>query len=92
MMLGGSGGAPSFDSRPPGSLAPGGPVGSGDGSEAPLPPSTNVPLQRPPGQSSGKVLLIWSLLSDFVGVCFSNTYDGLDCNFLETKGNHPSQV
>ncbi|CAG9530415.1 unnamed protein product [Cercopithifilaria johnstoni] len=53
MMLGGSGGAPSFDSRPPGSLAPGGPVGGADGSEAALPPPANVPLQRPPGQSSG---------------------------------------
>lgn len=54
MMLGGSGGAPSFDSRPPGSLAPGGPVGTGDGSEAPLPPPANVPLQRPSGQPSGE--------------------------------------
>ncbi|OZC06355.1 hypothetical protein X798_06651 [Onchocerca flexuosa] len=55
MMLGGSGGAPSFDSRPPGSLAPGGPVGTGDGSEAQLPPPANVPLQRPSGQPSGPI-------------------------------------
>ncbi|KAL3991106.1 Piwi domain family protein [Acanthocheilonema viteae] len=53
LMLGGSGGAPSFDNRPPGSLAPGGPIGGSDGSEAPLPPPSNVPLQRPPGQSTG---------------------------------------
>lgn len=69
MMLGGSGGAPSFDNRPPGSLAPGGPVGGGDGSEAPLPPPANVPLQRPPGQSSGGRLFVQSVLN-FLGVFF----------------------
>lgn len=75
MMLGSSGGAPSFDSRPPGSLAPGGPVG-GDGSEVPLPPPANVPLQRPPGQSSGERLLVRSVM-DFLDFFKNNACDDL---------------
>lgn len=58
MMLGGSGGASSFDNHPPGSLAPGGPVGGGDSWEAPLPPSSNALLQRPPGQPSGNYVQV----------------------------------
>ncbi|VDK54362.1 unnamed protein product [Anisakis simplex] len=54
---GGAGGGPPFESRPPGSLAPGGPIGGGEGAGALQPTSANIPPPSggPPAPGAGGV-------------------------------------
>uniref|UniRef100_A0A0N5A9X1 Protein argonaute-1 n=1 Tax=Syphacia muris TaxID=451379 RepID=A0A0N5A9X1_9BILA len=83
MMLGGGTGAPPYEPRPPGSLAPGGPVGSGDG-------SGNGSAQNPSGTLSSNSGLSVSgpRLGSVIFQCPRRPNHGIEGRSIVLRANH----